>query len=166
MLADVFFGVDGQDGFTPRDGGIWDCHAEKGKKEMDIWGTGNEVWDFTTEKDAGGGVEVVTAPGAEEGGYVSFCSFRASLKEIKETYERVRGSEVKVRWRGSVAELEELAVKEKEKFGRSRLWEWHWLYFYLTCVKGTWNLEELENGKFPGVEATSLEGFLKEHPEV
>ncbi|CZR59842.1 uncharacterized protein PAC_09736 [Phialocephala subalpina] len=167
MLADVFFGVDGQDGFTPKDGGVWDCHAEKERKEMDIWGTGDEVWDFTTERDAGRwGVEVITAEGAEEGGFVSLRSFRASLKDVKETYELVRGGEVKVRWRGSVDELEKLAVKEKEKFGRRRLWEWHRLYFYLTCLKGTWNLGELENEKFPGFEATSLEKFLKEHPEV
>jgi hypothetical protein len=167
MLVDVFFGVEGQDGFTPKDGGVWGSSGEMGGKEMHIWGNGAEVWDFTTEEDAGKwGVEVVTAHGAEDGGFVSLCSFRASLRDVKDTYEKVRGKEVRIEWKGSVDELGILAREAKEKWGRRDMWEWHRLFFYLTCLKGTWNLGTLDNERYPGVQATGLEKFLRLHPEV
>jgi hypothetical protein len=49
MLAGVFFGVDGRDGFTPRGGAVWDPR----EKRMEVWGSGDEEWNFTTEEDAG-----------------------------------------------------------------------------------------------------------------
>jgi hypothetical protein len=38
---------------------------------------------------------------------VSGCFWATSLNEVKTTYERVRGTEVKIRYRGSVDQLEE-----------------------------------------------------------
>jgi hypothetical protein len=68
MLAEVFFGINGQDGFTPKDDGVWDCHASP-QKSMDIWGTGDEKWSLTTRENAGKwGIEVTTRDGAEDGG--------------------------------------------------------------------------------------------------
>jgi hypothetical protein len=47
---------------------------------MEIEGTGEEAWQFTTDRDAGAwGVEVVTAPGAEKEGLSELCSFEMSL---------------------------------------------------------------------------------------
>lgn len=165
MLVDVFFG----EYFLPGEmGGVWDGKAPAGEKNMDIWGTGDELWNFTTEEDAGKwGVEVVTAPGAEDGGFVSVCSFSCGLNEVKSIYERVRGLEVKVQHRGSVEDLEKLAVVEKEKKGGRRgFWDWHRLWFHLFSVTGRWNLKELQNDKFPNVKATGLDKFLKEHPNI
>lgn len=158
MLAEVFFGIDGQDGFTPRDGGVWDPEA----KRMEIWGSGKEEWNFTTEEDAGRwGVEVVTADGAEEGGFVSVCSWTASMEEVKQCYEEVK--RVKVGWevKGSLAQLREMA-EEGRKLGLRRFWEWHRHVFMENCVAGRWNLGNVENDRFTNVRATPMKQFIEE----
>lgn len=163
MLAEVFFGYEGQDGFTPRDGGVWD---PKGK-QMDVWGDGKGEWCFTTEDDAGRwGVEVVTADGAEDGGFVTLCSFRHSLMDIKSIYEKVRGIEVNVNYKGEISELEQMAESARDAYGRRGLWNWHRLFFNLFCVKGIWNLGDSQDEKYPNVKPTSLEAFLKAHPSI
>lgn len=158
MLAEVFFGLDGQDGFTPRDGGVWDPTA----KRMEIWGTGDEEWNFTTEEDAGRwGVEVITADGAEEGGFVTVCSWTCSMKEIKAKYEAAKGKEVGWDSKGSLGQLRAIAQRES-KLGLRRFWEWHRHVFMENCVSGRWNLKNIENERFPTVKATSLEEFIRQ----
>lgn len=163
MLAEVFFGYEGQDGFTPRDGGVWDPK----EKSMDVWGDGEGEWCFTTEEDAGRwGVEVVTASGAEDGGFVTLCSFRHSLMEVKAIYEKVRGTGVGVNYKGEVTKLEQMANSARDKHGRRGLWEWHRLFFHLFSVKGIWNLGDSQDKKYPNIKPTSLEAFLKAHPGI
>jgi hypothetical protein len=158
MLAEVFFGVEGQDGFTPRDGGVWDPI----EKRMEVWGSGNEEWNFTTEEDAGRwGVEVVTADGAEEGGFVSVCSWTCSLKDVKARYEAAKGEEVGWEVKGDLEQLITIVGRER-KLGLRRFWEWHRHVFVENCVSGRWNLKDLENERFPAVKATSLDDFIKQ----
>jgi hypothetical protein len=158
MLAEVFFGLDGQDGFTPRDGGVWDPND----KRMEIWGTGDEEWNFTTEEDAGRwGVEVITADGAEEGGFVTVCSWTCSMKEIKAKYEAVKGDEVEWDAKGDLGQLRDIARRES-KSGLRRFWEWHRHVFMENCVSGRWNLKNVDNEKFPAVKATSMEEFIRQ----
>jgi hypothetical protein len=167
MLAEVFFGSDGQDGFTPADDGVWQAHAAAGEKSMDIWGAGDSEWNFTTEEDAGKlGVEIVTQEGAENGGFVSVCSWTCSLNETRRIYEQVRDTVVKVNHRGSVEELERLAIEQKSAMGPTRMWEWHRYWFHLFCVKGTWNLENLQNDEYKNFTPCTLEGFLRAKPEI
>lgn len=157
MLAEVFFGIDGQDGFTPRDGGVWDPK----EKRMEVWGTGDEVWNFTTEEDAGKwGVEVVTADGAEEGGFVTVCSWNASMKDIKQCYEKTKGREVGWKVNGSLEQLQDMANQGKT-LGLRRFWEWHRHVFMENCVSGRWNLKKVENDRFPSVKGTSMEEFVR-----
>lgn len=163
MLVDVFFG----EFFLPEMGGVWDGKASAREKNMDIWGSGEELWNFTTEEDAGKwGVEVITADGAEHGGFVSVCSFSCGLNQVKETYERVKGIDVKVRRRGTTEELERIAVTEREKGGRRNFWDWHRYWFHLFCVKGVWNLENLQNNRYPRVQPSSLGDWLRANPQV
>lgn len=137
-------------------------------RAMDVYGTGNEPWFFTSEADAGAfSIEVVTGADAEEGGFRNLVSWVHSLREVAEIYQKVHPeARVDVRERGSVEELEKKAVAGREKWGRSRFWEYHRLFFQLFTVKGIWNLGKLDNEKYPGVKATSLERFLKENPEI
>jgi hypothetical protein len=158
MLAEVFFGVEGQDGFTPRDGGVWDPVEER----MEIWGSGSEEWNFTTEEDAGRwGVQVVTADGAEEGGFVSVCSWTCSLKDIQAHYEAAKGTEVGWEVKGDLEQLSAIVERER-KLGLRRFWEWHRHVFMENCVSGRWNLKDLENERFTAVQATSLDEFIKQ----
>ena len=161
MLVDVFFNRGGDKGFLPKDCGVWD----PSKPSMDIWGTGEEKWFFTTEEDAGKyGVEAITSPVAEEGGFVSVCSFSHSMAEIKDIYEKARDVSVTVSKRGTADDLYRLAAEGRKKHGRSGFWDWHRYEFHANCVSGVWNLEDLQS--FPKVKATSLEEYLKESPDI
>lgn len=68
--------------------------------------------------------------------------------------------------RGSVEELEKKELVGRTKRGRAKFWEYHRLFFQLFTIKGVWNLGELDNDRYPGVKATSLERFLKENPDI
>lgn len=135
---------------------------------MDVYGTGDEPWYFTSEADAGAfGIEVVTGPDAEKGGFVNLVSWVHSLREVAKTYEKVHpGAKVNITEKGSAEELEKKAIAGREKWGRANFWEYHRLFFQLNTVKGVWNIGKLENEKYPGVKATDLEQFLKDNPDI
>ena len=163
MLADVFFNRGGDKGFLPKDCGVWDPE----KKSMEVWGAGKEPWFFTTEEDAGKyGVEVVTSEDAEKGGFVSVCSFTHSLEEVSSIYERVRGTTVTINRRGTADDLYRMSAEGREKEGRAGFWNWHRYEFHANCVSGVWNLENLQNERFPRLKATSLEDYLKAATDV
>lgn len=135
---------------------------------MDIYGTGHAPLVFTAEADAGAfSIEVVTGPNAEEGGFVNLVSCVHSLREIADIYRSVHPeARVELRERGSVEDLERKAAAGREKWGRGKFWEYHRLYFQLFTIEGVWNLQQVENEKFPEVKATSMEQFLRQNPEV
>jgi len=166
ILAEVFFGMDGQDGFTPKDGGVWEPTSPS--PGMDIYGTGHEPWHFTTEKDAGAfAIAVVAADDAEEGGFKTLYSWESSLRGLKEVYERVHPDRrIGVRERGGIDELESRAVEERKRLGRGKWWEYHRMFFMVLTVRGVWKLGENEKGRYPAVEVAGLEEFLMAHPEV
>lgn len=129
---------------------------------MEVWGSGEEEWYFTTEEDAGKwGVEVITADGVEEGGFVSVCSWRASMRDVKECYERVKGGVVGWNSHGNLDQLRELA-SEGRKLGLRRFWEWHRHVFMEKCLGGAWNLKDIANERFPNVRATPMEEFVRQ----
>jgi hypothetical protein len=161
MFAEVFFGVGDQKGFTPKDNGVWDPY----QKSMDIYGTGNEEWCFTTESDAGKfAVALITSDDAQEGGFYSVCSFRMSLRQVREIYEKVRGVQIKIVEKGPVSILQNMADEGREQYGRAGLWNWHRYGFHANCVTGVWNLDH--DDRLAHVKGTSLEDFLKDFPEI
>jgi len=176
MLAEVFFGTHPEQGFTPADDGVWNpapvvpvgAEGSPRVRAMDIYGSGNEPWFFTSEADAGAfSIEVVTGPDAENGGFKSLVSWVHSLREVAEIYKKVHPeARVDITEKGSVEELEEKAIAGKVKWGREKFWEYHRLFFQLFTVKGIWNMDKLDNETYPGVKASSLETFLKEHPDI
>jgi hypothetical protein len=158
-FLDVLFGGEGQGDFTPDVGGVWDPKT----KELHIWGTGDEKWSFTTEEDGGKwAVELVVSENAEEGGFVSLSSMECSLNEIREVYEEIRGTKVKVVKRGSVEDLER-KVQEK-KAGASHWSDWMRFSFVLCCIKGTWALDRQLIPGFQPSPPESLKAWLEKHP--
>jgi hypothetical protein len=134
---------------------------------MDIYATGNEPWFFITEEDAGKfGIELITSSDAENGGFISFCSFKLSLREVADIYSALRGVKVKIVERGTVEELEKKAVEAKEALGRSNFFGWLRLWFQLFTIRGDWNLTDLANAKFPNVKTTTLQNFLEKHQNI
>ncbi|KAI5855553.1 NAD(P)-binding protein [Durotheca rogersii] len=162
VFAEVFFAVPGHGDFTPRNHGCWDPQ----RRRLEIWGTGDEPWQWTTEKDAAEiAAEIVQRDDAAEGGFWRVCSGVNTLREIAATYERVRETKVDVEVMGDVAELREQAMRARRNGSRRNFWPYIGWFYQLFTVDGTWTLTRLDNEKL-GVPTTTLEQFLREHPTL
>lgn len=84
---------------------------------MDVYGTGDEPWFFTTEADAGAfSIEVVTGPDAEKGGFFNLVSWVHSLREVAAIYQTVHPeATANIVERGFVEELERKALAGRAK---------------------------------------------------
>lgn len=163
ILAEVLFCSPNYGQFTPENHGVWDPV----KKKMNIWGTGNEIWYWTTEKDAAEfAAEVILQDTAPEGGFWTLCSGTSTLRELAITYEQVRGIQVEIDFVGSVDDLRARALSERAKGTKRHFWTYIGWFYQLHTVDGTWKMPELDNGKVPNVQATTFEQFLRENPAV
>ncbi|KAH7138323.1 hypothetical protein B0J11DRAFT_514115 [Dendryphion nanum] len=161
-LAEVLFSFPGRVNFTPQHNGAWDL----AKNSIDIWGTGNEKLYWTSERDAAEfAAAIVGREGAEEGGYWTVTSGVHSLREMALIYEQVRGTKITLNERGTVGELRSAAFEAKKKGNRKVFWEYIGFFYYLYMIDGTWKMGELQNKEL-GVRGTTLEEYLKEHPEI
>jgi nucleoside-diphosphate-sugar epimerase len=116
VLAEVLFSVPGHGDFSPKNHGVWDPESNT----MEIFGTGEEPWHWTTEKDAAEfAAEIIQLDDAPQGGFWSLCSGVNTLPEIAAAYERVKGPKVDVQYKGTVSDLRERAL-ERESRGRKR----------------------------------------------
>jgi hypothetical protein len=162
VLAEVFFSVPGRVSFSPQVHGVWDPQA----KAMEIWGTGDEVWHWTTERDAAHfAADIIGREGAEEGGFWEVCSGASTSWELAAEYERVRGRKVDVQVKGTVEELRANAVEARRQGSAQNMWGYIGWYYNLHTVDGTWTLKNLDNDKL-ATKTTTLEEFLEENPEV
>ncbi|KAJ5355849.1 NAD(P)-binding protein [Penicillium concentricum] len=163
VLAEVFFSVPGHGDLSPKNHGIWDPAA----KTIDLWGTGREKFDWTTEANAAEfSIAIIESPEASQGGFYSVRSGCHSLREIKAVYERVRGSEVKLIEKGSVEELEKTALQARARGSLLAFWEYIGYFYQLVTIDGSAVLRNLDNDRFPDVKPTGLEEFLRQTPEV
>lgn len=163
VLAEVFFSVPGHGDLSPKNHGIWDPTA----KSIDVWGTGREKFDWTTEADAAKfSIAIIESPEAYQGGFYSVRSGSHSLREIKTIYERVRGSSVKVVEKGSLEELEKTALQARLQGSLAAFWEYIGYFYQLVTINGSAVLRNLDNDRFPDVKTTSLEEFLRQTPEI
>ncbi|KAI0381212.1 NAD(P)-binding protein [Hypomontagnella monticulosa] len=162
VFAEVFFSVPGRVDFSPRNHGCWDPEA----KRLEIWGTGDEPWHWTTERDAAEfAVEILQRDDAAEGGFWRLCSGVNTLKEIASTYETVRGIKVDVEIMGTVGELRERAMQARREGSRRNFWAYIGWFYQLFTVDGTWSLRSLDNDKL-GMRTTTLEEFLQQNPSI
>ena len=162
VLAEVLFSLPGHGGFSPANNGVWDPE----RKTMDIWGTGEEIWHWTTERDAAEfTAAVIERDDAAEGGFWTLCSGSGTLEQIAKTYGKVRNREVIVQKKGNLEELRERALEAREKGKRNMFWPYIGWFYQLFTVDGTWSLGELDNDKLD-VKVTGLEEFLRNNPEL
>jgi nucleoside-diphosphate-sugar epimerase len=162
VLAEVLFSLPGHGDFSPANNGVWDPE----RKTMDVWGTGEEIWHWTTERDAAEfTAAVIERNDASEGGFWTLCSGSGTLKQVAETYGKARGCEVYVQKKGSVEELRERALEAREKGMRNMFWPYIGWFYQLFTIDRTWALEKLDNDKLD-VKVTSLEEFLRENPAL
>ncbi|KAL2127669.1 hypothetical protein VTI74DRAFT_10328 [Chaetomium olivicolor] len=161
-FAEVFFSVPGHGDFSPANHGVWDPES----KTMDIWGSEDQVWQLTTERDAAEfTAEIVGRDDVSQGGYWCVCSGEYSLKDIAAVYEKVRGRKVHKQHQGSVEELRATALEARKKGSKQNFYEYIGYFYQLYTYDGTWTLKASDNDKLR-VEVTSLERFLQENPSV
>ncbi|KAI1371577.1 hypothetical protein F4677DRAFT_304210 [Hypoxylon crocopeplum] len=162
VLAEVFFAAPGHGDFSPKNHGCWDPQ----RKRLEIWGTGNELWHWTTERDAAEfAAEIVQRDDAAKGGFWRLCSGVNTLKEIAATYEEVRGRKVAIEVMGTVDELRERAMQARREGNRRYFWSYIGWFYQLYTVDGTWALRMLDNDKL-GLRTTTLKEFLQQTPSI
>lgn len=164
ILAEAFFSVPGHGGFSPSSHGVWDPIT--GAPRAEVWGTGREKWQLTTEQDTADFTAELVLDLTQESGVYRFCGIELSIQDIAATYERMRQTKVTLVPQGSLAELKQLADQTQHTLGISRFWEWMGFYYQYNVLSGKVFMKELHNGLYPKVKATDLEAFLRQWPEV
>lgn len=158
VLAEVLFSIPGHGDFSPKNHGVWDPAS----KTMEIYGTGQEVWHWTTEKDAAEfAAELIQRDDAAQGGFWTLCSGVHTLPELAMAYERVRGSKVDIQYKGTVSDLREKALEARKQGCAKNYWDYIGWFYQLYTVDGTWTLKDLQNDII-GVSTTSIEDFLRD----
>lgn len=158
VLAEVLFSIPCHGDFSPKNHGVWDPES----KTMEIFGTGQELWHWTTEKDAAEfAAEIIQRDDASQGGFWTLCSGVNTLPEIARAYERVKGSEVHIQYKGSVSDLRRNALEARKQGCPKKYWDYIGWFYQLYTVDGTWTLKDLQNDIID-VPTTSLEAFLRD----
>jgi hypothetical protein len=164
ILAETFFSVPGHGGFAPESHGVWDPNPST--RRAVIWGTGNEKWQITTEQDCAEFTAELVTDLTKEVGCYRFCSLEYSTRDMAKIYQDIRGVPVEIEHAGTIEQLKTVADQSKNEMGIQRFWEWMGYYYQYYELDGTFYMEELDNGLYPSVRTSSLEGFLKENPHV
>ncbi|RFU77083.1 nadp-binding [Trichoderma arundinaceum] len=142
ILAEVFFSVPGHGGFAPSNHGVWD--PESSPKRAEVWGSGEEKWQITTEQDCADFTAELIVDLTKKGGSYRICSFEHSIREIAGIYEDVRGSSVQLDFVGSIQDLRVTANAAVHEMGLKRFGAWM-------------------GKQYSSVRLTSLADFLREN---
>ncbi|VUC32992.1 unnamed protein product [Clonostachys rosea] len=157
VLAEVLFSLPGHGDFSPKNHGVWDPAT----KTMEIWGTGEEQWQWTTERDAAEfAAQIMQREDAIHGGFWRVCSGSHTLREVAATYEKVKRAEVQVVKKGTIEELRACALEARAQGSPRDFWSYVGWFYQLYTVAGTWSLKTLDNDRL-NVTATSLEDFIR-----
>ncbi|RDH29012.1 NAD(P)-binding protein [Aspergillus welwitschiae] len=124
------------------------------------WGDGNEIMEGTTYDDAAKyTAKVVLDPEAK--GVLKFVGGRATIQEIAKSYEKVYGTPVILEKRGSLEDLYK-TMHDKRMKSPQDIYSYMSLFFYYYWINGqTFVGPELDNARYPDVQAVDWEGFMK-----
>lgn len=162
VFAEVLFCVPGNAPYSTAHNGVW-CPENK---RMEVWGSGDEIWHWTTEADAAEyTVAVLEHKDAAKGGLWSVCSGANSLRELSSIYGTVRDRHVDVVVKGSAEELRATADEARQRCGAKKFWEYIGYFVQLYTIEETWVLKDIDNSKLD-VQPTTFGEFLQQYPEV
>jgi len=164
ILAETFFSVPGHGGFAPSSHGVWD--PIPGAPKAEVWGSGHEKWQITTEQDTANFTAALVCDMSQEHGVYRFCSFEGTVKEIAKTYERSKGYPVELEYKGTIDDLKNAADDARKELGLLRFWEWMGYYYQLCQLNGKSMMHKLDNDRYPDVKAVSMPEFLELNPDV
>ncbi|KAL6821465.1 hypothetical protein V8C40DRAFT_267805 [Trichoderma camerunense] len=161
ILAEVFFSVPGHGGFAPSNHGVWD--PESSPKRAEVWGSGEEKWQITTEQDCADFTAELIVDLTKKGGSYRVCSFEHSIREIAGIYEDIRGAPVQLDNMGSIEDLRVTANTAEREIGLKRFWDWMGYFYQLYQLNGTCHMKQLDSKQYSSLRLTSLEEFLKDN---
>lgn len=163
-LTEVFFSVPGHGRFAPSNHGVWD--PDTSPKRAEVWGTGEEKWQFTTEQDCANFTAELIVDSTKKGGSYYICSFEHSIKEVVSIYRDVRGESVQLDYMGSIEELNIVAKDAVHKMGLKRFETWMGYFYQLYQLNGVCYMKQLDSKQYSSLTLTSLEAFLKENMSI
>ncbi|OTA67157.1 NAD(P)-binding protein [Hypoxylon sp. EC38] len=162
IFAETLFSVYGHGHVGPDMPLVWNPST----KTVNVWGSGHTTWFWTTERDAAEfTAEIVQRDDASQGGFWNVCSGAHSLRQIAETYQHVRGTDVKVNVQGTIDELENKALAARKNGDKRNFHLYTGLFYQLYASDGTLLFRKLDNDKLR-VTGTSLTRFLEENPHI
>ncbi|POR32662.1 hypothetical protein TPAR_07133 [Tolypocladium paradoxum] len=115
---------------------------------MEIWGSGDDGWQWTTEGDAGEfAAEIVLRDDAPKGGFWRACSGSHTFKQMASTSAEVQGTGGSIKIKGSVDEPRERALGARKLGSPREFWTYIGWFNQFCTVEGTWTLKTLDNDK-------------------
>ncbi|KAE8334258.1 hypothetical protein BDV24DRAFT_170373 [Aspergillus arachidicola] len=129
---------------------------------MSVWGSGEEVWELTTYQTAAAYTAAVALDKSAIGVF-RFLGDRKSYKDIQEIFGRVYGVRLRLEYIGSISDLYK-NVQEAYNRDNQDVMGWAPNCFAYWCTNGQAYLgDNIDNERYPGIQATGLESFLKGH---
>lgn len=167
IFARTFFAVPGA-GDMEKDKAFW-LRKDGQNRQLNVIGTGDELINWTTEKDAAAfSIALVTSDRAERGGCYEFCSDTISLKQVKDTYLKLR-PEASVDWNAVPFTIDQLEAtykqmrneaKEADKVGEQYI-NYLGFVYAVGVLSGHWLLTRVSYELFPAIKPTTLEEYMK-----
>lgn len=125
---------------SPRDNPL-----NRDAKTLSYFGNGNELCKFSTTDDlAAYTVAAVSAPGAENGGFIYVQSFTTSPLEIASTYEEVTGVKLTRKRLGSLEDVQNLLAEQRRTTPPTDFDKYLGLAYAEHTLKGTWEYEPVD----------------------
>ncbi|KAI0104531.1 nmrA-like family protein [Daldinia grandis] len=151
MLMEVFFG--------PMFG-TYDAASTT----LKYWGSGNEVWEATTYRNAAEYTAAVCAD-KNASGVKRFLGGRATVREIAASFEEVYGVKPKLEGHGSMDDLFK-KMHELRKNDPQHIFSYIFLFYQYYMINGRTHLgTENDNNQYPQVKPVGWEDFMKAVPE-
>ncbi|KAI1104966.1 nmrA-like family protein [Jackrogersella minutella] len=128
------------------------------------WGTGNEIWEGTTYRNAAEFTAAVCLD-KDAVGIQKLVGGRASFHEIAQSFEQVYGVKPKVERQGSLDDLFNHMHELRKKDPRN-IFAYLFLFFQYYMVNGQTLIgPELDNDKYPQVKPVSWEDYFRIVPK-
>ncbi|KAK8019557.1 hypothetical protein PG990_004695 [Apiospora arundinis] len=157
VLGEVLLGAAGHHSFAPQNGGgIWDPAT----KTLEYYGTGDERYFWTAERDAAElSIALILSQNAEKGGLLHRVLGGTQSARTSGFVHQDQGEAALLVHRGTVEDLEQRAMKGREEGNVQEPWVYIGAFYQWFVVNGCWTLEK--SPELANVPMTSIEDFLR-----
>jgi len=125
------------------------------------WGDSSIKHDITTYDDIAKVVaEAVANPDLT--GKIVYTGEKLSIHDVANIYNKVRGTNIQPKNKGSIEDLKRLYDEARQKEDHNA----EFLGLFLLQADKRSTFDKNDNADFPQIKITSVEEFLKQHPEI